>query len=647
MSKIKINKNDFDRVLLTELLPYELPMVVSNEGLYCAIKRGKHKEIFNRINELKKAPKYTIPFDYSIKKGMHGTRKLSVIHPLNQLRFVEFYKNYASLIVNLCSKSPFSLRYPDKIAKYCYSPTLASEDDKHKDESVETEPEVLDTETMFLKSFFSYKKYDLIYKFFESYEFQRLEQRFVFLTEFDVHKCFYNIYTHSITWAVKSKQIAKMNHKKQSFDNDFDTLMQRTNYNETNGIVVGPEASRIFAEIILQKIDLNALSDLELQGLKYGDDFEIKRYVDDYFVFANEASTIERVIACFRTHLEAYKLYLNEKKIVNRERPFISNVAITKYRISQVFYDLLEQFIENVEEITNGKPTRKKRLKQINRPYSISKHFIRELQCTVKESGAEYSIVCKDILRHLKKVVVDVLKPETAFEEGALENFLLLVLDISFFVYTLDMTVSSTFKIAQVIIIICKYIETKDISIKHSIHTKIAKETDFAIDIYRKQKNLNTTNIEILNIFIALRCLNGEHYLISEDRIRKIFKLNDHASFMTLDYFQIVTLLYYINNLTQYATLRQEIEDTVCDRFENAEDPFTESELTMLFLDVMTCPFVSIKTKKKIVQKTKYATTNLDVIVQNLSSVGRWFMDWNIEIDLERVIKRKEFGSSY
>ena len=136
-----------------------------------------------------------------------------------------------------------------------------------------------------------------------------MEQRFVFLTEFDVHKCFYNIYSHSITWAVKSKQFAKMNHKKQSFENDFDTLMQRTNYNETNGIVVGPEASRIFAEIILQKIDLNALSDLELQGLKYGDDFEIKRYVDDYFVFANEASIIDRVIACFRTHLELQTLF--------------------------------------------------------------------------------------------------------------------------------------------------------------------------------------------------------------------------------------------------------------------------------------------------------------------------------------------------
>ena len=40
-----------------------------------------------------------------------------------------------------------------------------------------------------------------------------------------------------------------------------------------------------------------------------------------------------------------------------------------------------------------------------------------------KESDAGYSIVCKDVLRHLKKVVVDVLKPETAFEEGTQKTF--------------------------------------------------------------------------------------------------------------------------------------------------------------------------------------------------------------------------------
>lgn len=35
----------------------------------------------------------------------------------------------------------------------------------------------------------------------------------------------------------------------------WDKMMQEMNYNETNGIVIGPECSRIFAEVIMQYVD--------------------------------------------------------------------------------------------------------------------------------------------------------------------------------------------------------------------------------------------------------------------------------------------------------------------------------------------------------------------------------------------------------
>ena len=39
--------------------------------------------------------------------------------------------------------------------------------------------------------------------------------------------------------------------------------MQNLNYGETNGIVIGPEFSRIFAELILQEIDKSVKNILE------------------------------------------------------------------------------------------------------------------------------------------------------------------------------------------------------------------------------------------------------------------------------------------------------------------------------------------------------------------------------------------------
>src|SRR5690606_30067946 len=71
----------------------------------------------------------------------------------------------------------------------------------------------------------------------------------------DISKCFSSIYTHSVGWAIKGSAHSKATKQCQSFGSEFDRLMQRMNHDETNGICVGPEASRIFAEVILSSVD--------------------------------------------------------------------------------------------------------------------------------------------------------------------------------------------------------------------------------------------------------------------------------------------------------------------------------------------------------------------------------------------------------
>jgi len=310
MGKISIDRDDKNRILLTELLPFEVPMLFSNEGFYTLVTKGSYNRFFKRVYDLSQAQpdrkkrKYGIPFNYEVKKSTEGeSRALSVIHPMNQFSFIDLYKRYDSLMIHLCSKSPFSLRKIAKIANYFYSPDFVFEEDAHKSSELEVEPEVLDIETRYLKSYFIYKPTDLIYKFYEKHDYQRLEQRFNFIMEFDITKCFYHIYTHSITWAVKDKESAKRNAGQSSFENSIDKIMQLANYNETNGIVVGPEISRIFAEIILQQIDINVLNQLEnLEKLKFGVDFEIRRYVDDFFIFSNEEKNLKIIRSFMHTN---------------------------------------------------------------------------------------------------------------------------------------------------------------------------------------------------------------------------------------------------------------------------------------------------------------------------------------------------------
>ena len=88
----------------------------------------------------------------------------------------------------------------------------------------------------------------------------------------------------------------------------WDRLMQRMNYNETNGIVIGPEFSRIFAEVIFQYIDRCVENDLLVKGFRFNIDYECYRYVDDYFFFYNNPDVLNAANESYARHLNEYKL---------------------------------------------------------------------------------------------------------------------------------------------------------------------------------------------------------------------------------------------------------------------------------------------------------------------------------------------------
>lgn len=653
MGKVKINKDDKARILLTELLPYELPMLFSNEGFYQIISNGNYFKFFDRINELSKAggdgKKYGIPFNYDIRKNIEGeTRTLSVIHPYCQYYFIELYEKYDSLMLHLCSKSQFSLRRISKVAKFFYSPDFVYSEDSHKNADLEVEPEMLDAETKYLKSYFTYYPIDLIYKFYDRNEFQRLEQRFNYLMEFDISKCFYHIYTHSVTWAVKDKESAKRNAREVSFENSFDKLMQLANYNETNGIVVGPEISRIFAEIILQQVDVNVLKKLEGQ-FKYGVDYEVRRYVDDYFVFSNDSKILETVKKEFQKELGFYKLYLNPAKSDIKTPPFITNVTVGKRELQELLLNFYDSFFE-VKEKTIVDSENKEKIKvlsRIRRPNSVSQRFIKDFQCIVKRNGLTYDILSKDIIRFFKTKFTKILKEgELENDKEVVENLFLVLFDILFYAYSLNINSNTTFKLAQIIVIACKYLEKQTADLKHTIYSKISKEADFVLTNVQRKSKTSETNIETLNLILALKKLD-DNYALSVKKIKEIFGIDKQDDFERLNYFHIITMLYYVENKIEYIDLKTQIEKIVEQRFNDNDDPFSKSEFTMLFFDYVNCPFVSDKSKRKIIQSSGYATKNLADKIKEITDQKIWFMNWDTEIDLERVLKKKEWGSSY
>ncbi|MFU1859874.1 antiviral reverse transcriptase Drt3b [Sphingobacterium sp. NGMCC 1.201703] len=651
MGKIKINKEDKSRIILTELLPYEVPMLFSNEGLYSILKNGELEYFENKIRGSKYKDwneQFTLPFNYDIKKNIIGdTRTLSVIHPFTQKRFISLFENYDSLMLHLCSKSPFSLRKINKIAKFYFSPNFVFEEENIINPDKEVEPEVLDSESQYIKSYYTYKPIDLIYKFYERNEFQRLEQRYNFFMEFDISKCFYHIYTHSVTWAVKDKESAKINSSKSTFENTFDKLMQHSNYNETNGIVVGPEISRIFAEIILQQIDLNVLAKLDKHNLKFGIDYDVRRYVDDYFVFSNNSETLDIVKKTFQKELQFYKLYLNPNKGDVKVSPFLSDIAVGKLEIKEYLIEFYANLFE--ENIIDNNTVRQ--IKQVNKPYVLSQTFIKKFQTIVKRNNLTYDSLSKDVVRFFKSKLVELLKDDIKlYSIERSENFFLMLLDIILYCYSVNINTNTTFRVAQVIVLLVKYLEKKNkLDVKHSVYSKIYRDSEFILTNFHRKQVKNETSIETINLLIAIKKL-GSEYQFSPEKISDYFNLQDDK-LNNLNYFHFTTLIYYFKNEPEFVSLKKKIIDEIIKRF-TQENVFLKSEFTLLFFDTINCPYIDEKDKREIMKRSKYvllsaSNAEIKAEIDKIEAQKKWFMNWKQDIDLERVLKKKEWTSSY
>ena len=143
MTRVAINKDDKDRAILTDALPYETPIIFSNEGLYKYKKKSKtilYQEAVTDENSVAKNllyPKkgYTIPFEFNISNHSNSVRKLSVVHPKSQLDMAEFYAKFDHQIIHLCSLSPSSLRFPSSVANHYYESSNKSKENNHANHS--------------------------------------------------------------------------------------------------------------------------------------------------------------------------------------------------------------------------------------------------------------------------------------------------------------------------------------------------------------------------------------------------------------------------------------------------------------------------------------------------------------------------------
>ena len=137
----------------------------------------------------------------------------------------------------------------------------------------------------------------------------------------DISNFYPSIYTHSIPWALYGKDEVKNNRRRynNSFGQMIDNKMQKSRFNQTNGIHQGSVLMDFISEIILGYIDLKLSELLAEDELS---DYYIIRYRDDYRILSNSKTDIDliskrlqQVLLTFNLNLGSAKTYLTENII--------------------------------------------------------------------------------------------------------------------------------------------------------------------------------------------------------------------------------------------------------------------------------------------------------------------------------------------
>lgn len=673
--KIKLNYSK-ERVLFSDVLPYECPIIFSNRYLYrflakylwvgevkgklnvltqkkrldekganafCALLFGCYEEgkgigiLQHRLNAL------FYPFQFNIAHKTNKNRTLSIIHPYNQWQIVEFYEQYKYSILYLCNQSKYSIRKPHKIAQYFYyRDRLHRKLSGHESDKVE----LFFNEYENLKTYFSYEKYSNIYKFYEDYRYQRAEKKFKHLVKFDLQSCFDSIYTHTISWATAggSDKVKVLPGYHGAWVGDaFDNLMQSVNARETNGIVIGPEFSRIFAEIILQYIDQKVEQELlNEKKLRHKSNYECYRYVDDYFLFYNDEKDRKFFMESLTKWLKEFKLQISPSKTEEFERPFITKITLAKLQTEDLLSDIFSvplweevelKSIEEKEDDTDDVDSDKDNdiLEKRFNIYLSANSINSRIKAIVRECGIEYRDIANYLLEKLSQRLDAFLnRYETGFKkyerlvskenadkeqieiksqraQRQLTSYLVSLIDVVFFVFNSNRQVNTTLKLQKIMNTVVLYakrhgdfkvdpkIRFQTIS-KDIIFKKILDEIALVLSTTDSHRN---TLHESLYLLILAKEL-GNAYLLAPIVIESFIKKSE----MQYNMFACIILLYYYANHKCYNELKSSLKNEIVKKYKLVAESERKrnAELTILTADMIACPFVDEAYKQNLLK---------------------------------------------
>lgn len=359
-----IERNRLD-YLLTDIMPVEVSELFSFGKFYEYIlsRQNEIDDIIHKMRESKAKNSETpfsgnwgiwasTPLKYSILKGTNGTRELNLVQPiaaLNMYFFIECYQK--EILDSFEDKSCFSLRYHRKNTDLYYKKKIKRIADYFEKTSRKIDKGVLQQ----TGAFFKIHKFNSVSSFTNSRLWQQCNFKYRNFAKVDYKSCFDSIYSHAFKWCIEKNTVDSKSANNANLYIVIDRILQNINGRSSNGVIVGPEFSRMIAEILLEHIDIEVKTELAAGGLQVGRDYRVFRYVDDVYIFSNSQEHTDLIIKTIERVSQRYLLRLNELKYFKSDTPVVMSTWLGKTReLSDKIADLFYRKHELHEKETTG-----------------------------------------------------------------------------------------------------------------------------------------------------------------------------------------------------------------------------------------------------------------------------------------------------
>ncbi|EOT2912336.1 RNA-directed DNA polymerase [Clostridium perfringens] len=622
MSKKNNHRNKLD-IILTDMQPIETPQIYTMQYFYNYLIKKKSIITANKKLDSKSAvtcPQWhAAPLKYHILKDNNELREISYINLISMIEVCLYLEKYEISLLNQVNKDSFSIRKHKRRKDLIFKEINNNHVEYYSTRRTEASGDFYEIGP--------YRRLDYFYKSLEWFD---LNRKFKYFGKIDYSKCFDSIYTHTFNWLIAENIVDAKNFNKKHFLSETDRLLQNMNMSITNGIVVGPEFSRLLSEVILQAVDSEVKNILLNEGYLYEENYSVKRYVDDIFIFSNHEDCIERIINCITKVAEKYKLRMNDEKKIFGKLPYIWSEWIDN--INNYQKTLIDYMFHPLNNNEISYLLKEKNLIHIEKMAKIKELFQNVIISDSKMSVKIVSYCLSILFNKLNSQENGTIK-KSIFNYGY-DKIIYNLYDFIFYIYSYSPTYNNTEKLISIIHVIEN--EIGEIQSNH-ILKKIFKRYTYIFD------NGNFSDYVNLIILCAIKRI----YINENTQNKIILKLKEENNPILYSVYLIYIQYTNFKDNSFIEELEILIDENLDIIKENSGNIFLDIRIWWIFT-FYKCPYISdqLNLKMKHILTNQLNTINNNSEIKIYGQAKKTVIEFYLDDDVKQKIINWNFDKN-